>query len=97
MRSATSASLVGLVGQEPITQAAELGPRDLCSFTCFTLWPSSGPRENYRGPWGDAKQGNALEEALPKEKVVSGVVHWETHDTRIALCKYAGIVLFRIS
>ena len=44
-----------------------------------------------------AKQGSALEEALLMEKVVSVMAHWETRDTRIALCKYAGIVLCRIS
>jgi hypothetical protein len=37
-----------------------------------------------------AKQGNAMEDT-------SGEDHWETHDTRIALCKYAGIVLSRLS
>ena len=59
--------------------------------TALLFVPSfSGPREIYRGPWGGAKQGNAKEET-------SGEVHWETHDTRIALCKYAGIVLCRIS
>ena len=47
----------------------------------------SGPR----APSGQsAKQGNAMED-------MSGEVHWETHDTRIDLCKYAGIVLCRIS
>ena len=55
-------------------------------FMAFFLRPARDLSQSV----GGAKQGNAMEET-------SGEVHWETHDTRIALCKYAGIVFDRIS
>ena len=53
-------------------------------FVTFFFRPARNLSRSVGG--GGVKQGSTMEEALPKEKVVSGMVHWETHDTRIALC-----------